>query len=156
MLLPIRSSSMDLFLLSFFFLSEISSFWRTSIALSPFGTQSTSEPRGVEVFVWFIFSDFLPLNDTDIPTLLHCSSLDISVALSSLAHDRCFRTWVFDHLSILPTIPLSPVFCPNERPFFIFPKARWNDFAYYFSLSFCRGILVSFLCCCCSFYFSWH
>ena len=37
-----------------------------------------------------------------------------------------------DHLPILLSIPLSPVFCPNERPpFFNFQKARWDGFASY-------------------------
>ena len=34
-----------------------------------------------------------------------------------------------DHLPILLSVPLSPVFCPNERPpSFNFQKARWDDF----------------------------
>ena len=38
-----------------------------------------------------------------------------------------------DHLPILLSIPLSPVFRPNERPSsFNFQKARWDDFAFYF------------------------
>ena len=38
-----------------------------------------------------------------------------------------------DHLPILLSIPLSPVFHPNKRPpSFNFQKARWDDFAYYF------------------------
>ena len=38
-----------------------------------------------------------------------------------------------DHPPILLSIPLSPVFCPNERsPFFNFQKARWDGFASYF------------------------
>ena len=38
-----------------------------------------------------------------------------------------------DHLPILLSIPLSPVFRPNERPpSFNFQKARWDDFASYF------------------------
>ena len=38
-----------------------------------------------------------------------------------------------DHLPILLSIPLSPVFFPNDRPsFFNFQKARWDDFASYF------------------------
>ena len=38
-----------------------------------------------------------------------------------------------DHLPILLSIPLSPVFRLNEHPpFFNFPKARWDDFALYF------------------------
>ena len=38
-----------------------------------------------------------------------------------------------DHLPILLSIPLSPVFHPNERPpSFNFQKARWDGFASYF------------------------
>ena len=38
-----------------------------------------------------------------------------------------------NHLPILLTIPLSPVFHPNKPPpSFNFQKARWDDFAYYF------------------------
>ena len=38
-----------------------------------------------------------------------------------------------DHLPILLSVPLSPVFCPNERPpSFNFQKARWDGFASYF------------------------
>ena len=34
-----------------------------------------------------------------------------------------------DHLPILLSISISPVFCPNERPLsFNFQKARWDDF----------------------------
>ena len=55
-------------------------------------SRGTSDPRGEEVFDWVISSD-LPFNDPDTPTLLHCSSPDISFAPSSLAPGRCFRTW---------------------------------------------------------------
>ena len=38
-----------------------------------------------------------------------------------------------DHLPILLSVPLSPIFRPNERPpSFNFQKARWDDFASYF------------------------
>ena len=38
-----------------------------------------------------------------------------------------------DHLPILLSIPLSPVFCPNKRPSsFNFQKAHWDGFASYF------------------------
>ena len=38
-----------------------------------------------------------------------------------------------DHLLILLSVPLSPVFCPNERPpSFNFQKACWDGFASYF------------------------
>ena len=37
-----------------------------------------------------------------------------------------------DHLPILLSIPLFPVFCPNERPpSFNFQKACWDGFASY-------------------------
>ena len=39
-----------------------------------------------------------------------------------------------DHLPILLSIPLAPVFRPNERlPSFNFQKARWDGFASYFN-----------------------
>ena len=84
----------------------------------------TSDPRGEEVFDWVISSDFLPINDPDAPTLLHRSSgsrssHDISFAPFSLAFS-CFwevlQDLGSDHLPILLSIPLSPVFRPNERP----------------------------------------
>ena len=38
----------------------------------------------------------------------------------------------FDHLPILLSVPLSPVFRSNERPpSFNFQKACWDDFAFY-------------------------
>ena len=40
-----------------------------------------------------------------------------------------------NHLPILLSVPLSPVFCDNERlslSLFNFQKARWDDFAFYF------------------------
>ena len=119
------SSSRNLFILG------------TSIAITPSGNQeSLPTPAGEEVFDWVISSDLLPLNDPDTPTLLHRSSPEISFALSSLALS-C--SWVVlqdlgsDHLPILLSIPLSPVFCPDERPpSFKFQKARWDGFASYF------------------------
>ena len=92
----------------------------------------TSDPRGEEVFDWIISFDLLPLNDPDTPTLLHRSSPDISFAPSSLAHGRCFRTWVLTTYQFFYQIHLflSQVFCPIERPPFLnFQKARWDGFA---------------------------
>ena len=44
-----------------------------------------------------------------------------------------FQDLGFDHLPILLSVPLSPVFFPNKHPpFFNFQKARWDDFASYF------------------------
>ena len=82
------------FLSSFFPPPQISSFWGTSIAITPFGTQKI------------------------LPAL---AGRKYSIGSSLL-------TWVqdlgSDHLPILLTVPLSPVFCPNERPSsFNFQKA---------------------------------
>ena len=104
-------------------------------------SRGTSEPRGEKVFDWVISSDLLLLNDPDTPTLLHCSSgsrssPDISFAPSSLAFScswEVLQDLGSDHLSILLSIPLSPIFRPNKRPpSFNFQKARWDGFASYF------------------------
>ena len=104
-------------------------------------SRGTSDPRGEEVFDWVISSDLLPLNDLDTPTLLHRSSgsrssPDISFASSTLALDcswEVLQDLGADHLRILLSVPLSPVFCPNERPpSFNFQKTRWDGFASYF------------------------
>ena len=101
----------------------------------------TSDPRGEEVFNWAIFSDLLPLNDPNTPTLLHRStgnrsSPDISFAPTSLALScswEVLQDLGSDHLPILLSIPLSPVFCPNEHPpSFNFQKACWDDFVFFF------------------------
>ena len=104
-------------------------------------SRGTSDPLVEEVFDWVTSSDLLPFNDPDIPTLLHCSSgsrssPDISIAPSSLALScswEVLQDLCFDHLPILLSVLLSPVFRPNERPpSFNFQKARWDDFAFYF------------------------
>ena len=96
-------------------------------------SRGTFDPRREDVFNWVISSDLLPLNDLDTPTLLHCSSgsrssPDISFAPSTLAFPcswEVLQDLGSDHLLILLSIPLSPVFRPNERPpSFIFQKAR--------------------------------
>ena len=84
----------------------------------------TSDPCGEEVFGWVISSDLLPLNDPDTPTFLHRSSgnrssPDIPFAPSSLAFSGSWEVLQdlgSDHLPILLSVPLSPVFRPNERP----------------------------------------
>ena len=80
--------------------------------------------RREEVFDWVISSDLLPLNDPETPTLLHRSSgsrssSDISFAPSTLAFScswEVLQDLGSDHLPILHSVPLSPVFRPNERP----------------------------------------
>ena len=99
-------------------------------------SRGTSDPRGNKVFDWVISSDLLPLNDPDTSTLLHRSSPDISFAPSSLALScswEVLQNLGSDHLPILLSVPLSPIFRPNERPpSFNFKKARWDGFASYF------------------------
>ena len=133
---------------------------------SPLGLKRYFRPLQGGVFNWVISSDPLLLNDPDTPTLLHRSSgsrssLDISFASSSLALS-CFwevlQDLGFDHLPILLSVPIAPVFCPNEHPpSFSIQKACWNGFVSYFDshCPFCRGILVSFsFLYCCS--LLWH
>ena len=58
-----------------------------------------------------------------------------------------------DHLPILLSVPLSLVFCPNERPsYFNFQNARWDDFDFHcpsaeeyssFSLSSAAALFIS-------------
>ena len=100
----------------------------------------TSNPRREEVFDWIISSDLLPLNDPDTSTVLHRSSgsrssPDISFAPSSLALScswEVLQDLGSDHLPILLSIPLSPVFRPNEcPPSFNLQKACWDGFASY-------------------------
>ena len=104
-------------------------------------SRGTSDPRGEEVFDWVISSDLLPFNDPDTPTLLHRSSGSrsspgISFAPSSLALScswEVLQDLGSDHLPILLSVPLSPVFSPNERsPSFNFQRAHWSGFASYF------------------------
>ena len=104
-------------------------------------SRGTSNPRGEEVFNWIIFSDRLHLNDPDTPTLLHRFSgsrfaPDISFAPSTLALScswEVLQDLGSDYLPILLSVPLSPVYRPNERPSsFNFQKARWDGFASYF------------------------
>ena len=95
-------------------------------------SRGTSDPCGEEVFDWVISSDLLSLNDPDTPTLLHRSSPDISFAPFTLAFSRSWEVLQnlgSDHLPILLSVPLTPVFHPNERPpSFNFQETRWDDF----------------------------
>ena len=80
------------FLTSFFLPPEISSLWRTSIAITPFGTQKvllTPMRRKYSI-------GSPSLNDPDKPTFLHRSSLtspSLPPLLPYLALGRYFRIW---------------------------------------------------------------
>ena len=129
------------FLLPFFPPPEISSILGTSIAIARFGTQEVlPTPVGRKYSTGSSLLTSFLLNDPDTPTLLHRSSgsrstPDIFFAPSTLAFScswEVLQDLGFDHLSILLSIPLSPVFRPNKRPpSFNFQKARWDDFASY-------------------------
>ena len=92
---------------------KISLFWGTSIAISPSGTQK------------------IP------PTLMGRkysigSSLPLFLALALSCSWEVLQDLGSDYLPILLLVPLSKVFCPNERPSsFNFQKACWDDFASY-------------------------
>ena len=116
---------------------EISSFWGTSIAITRFGTQEVlPTPVGRKYSTGSSPQTSSPLNDPDTPTLLRRFSPDISFSPSTLAFScswKVLQDLGSDHLPILLSIPLSPVFRPNERPpSFNFQKARWDGFASYF------------------------
>ena len=83
-----------------------------------------SDTCGEDVFDWIISSDLFPINDPDTPTLLHRSSgsrfsSNIFFAPSSLAFScswEVLQNLGSDHLPILLSVPLCPVFHPNKRP----------------------------------------
>ena len=109
----------------------------TSIAITPSGTQEVlPTPVGRKYLSGSSSLTSSPLNDPDTPTLLHCSSPDISFAPSTLAFScswEVLQDLGSNHLPILLSIYLSSVFRPNERPpSFNFQKACWDEFASYF------------------------
>ena len=99
----------------------------------PLGLKSHFQPpRGEEVFHWVISPDLLPLNDPDIPTLLHrstgsCFSPPL-LPLSLSCSWEVLQDLGSDHLPILLFVPLSPV----RSPSFNFQKACWDGFDSYF------------------------
>ena len=127
------------FLLTFF-PPEISSFWGTSIAITPSGTQEVLPTPAGRKYSTGLF----PLTSSSI-TLTHppfyIAPLAVAPPLTPpllppllpfLTLGRCLRTRVLTTYQFFCLSP-SPVFHPNERPpFFNFQKARWDDFASYF------------------------
>ena len=108
------------FHLPFFPPPEISSFWGTSIAISPSGTQMiipTLVGRKYSIGSSPLTS-FPPMTMT---YLLFSIAPPLAFPLLSplspyLAPGRCFRSWGSNQLPILLTVPLSSVFCPNKLP----------------------------------------
>ena len=130
------------FLPPFFPPRQIFLFWGTSIVITPSRTQKvlpTSVGKKHSIGLSPLTSS--PFNDSDISTLFHRSSgsrfsRDISFALFSLFLScswEVLQNLGSDHLPILLTVLLSPVFRPNEcLPSLNFQKARWDDFNFYF------------------------
>ena len=79
-------------------------------------SRGTSDPRGEEVFDWVIYSDLLPLNDPDTPTLLHRSSPLLFLLLLFLAPGRCFRTWVLTTYQFFCLSLFLRSFAPTSVP----------------------------------------
>ena len=123
------------------YLLRLSLLFRTTLCFFYLDIRSRVECKTVLSIDRATTSDLLRLNDTDIPTLLHRSSgsrsyPDISFALFSFSLScswEVLQNLSSDHLPILLTVPLSPVYRPNKRlPSLNFRQARWNDFAFYF------------------------
>ena len=134
----------NLHLLLLLYLPRLSLLFRTALCFFYLDIRSLVECRTVLSFDWVTSSDLLSLNNFDIPTLLHCSSgsrssPDISFALFSLALScswEVLQNLGSDHLPILLTIPLSPVFRPNELlPSLNFQKARRGDIVFTLTLT---------------------
>ena len=86
----------------------------------PLELKSYFIPRGKEILGWVISSDLLSLNDSDKPNFPHrssgsCSSPDIYFAPFSCSL-KALQDLGSDHLPILLTFPLFPVFRPNKLP----------------------------------------
>ena len=107
------------FLPPFFSPPEISSFWWTSIAITPYGIQKVLlTPVGREYSI-----GLSPLTSSPSMTLTHPPSFAplltsplLPLLLPFLAFRRCFRTWVLTTYQFFLSVPLPPVFLPNERP----------------------------------------
>ena len=98
------------FLPPFFPPPEISSFWGTSIAITPYGIRGTSDPCGNEIFDWvspLIYSPSMILTHPPFSIAPPLTSPLLPRLSLSLTPGRCFRTWVlttyqFFYLSLSP------------------------------------------------------
>ena len=123
------------FLRPFFPSPEISSFWGTSIAISPTGIPEVfPTPMGRKYLTGSSLLTFSSM------TLTHFSIAPLAVVplltssllpllLPFLAPGRCYRTWALTTYQFFYPF-LSPQ--PNAPLSFNFQKARWDDLASYF------------------------
>ena len=106
-------------------LQQSPSCWGASIAITASGTQ---EVLPVPVALAHPPFYIAPLA---VAPLLTSPLLPFSLAFSCSC--KVLQDLGSDHLPILLSVPLSPIFRPNERPpSFNFQKARWDDFACHF------------------------
>ena len=162
---PWRMTELTPFLPPFFHPPEISPFWWTSIAITLSGNQGVlPTPAGRKYS-----TGSSPLTSSSSMTLTHSpfyiALLAVAPLLTSpllplllpfLVPGRCFRTWVLTTYQFI-YLSLSPrSFAPTSVPLpSIFRKLWWLYLLLWLSLSYYRGILVSFsLLCCCSLYLS--
>ena len=130
------------FLPSFFFPPEISSFWGTSIVISPSGTQEVlPTPVGRKYS-----TESSPLTFSHSTTLMYLPfyivPLEVSPPLTPPllsplspfpAPGRCFRTWdLITYQFFYLSLSLSGLSPQRASPSLNFQKARWDDFVSYF------------------------
>ena len=139
---PQRMAELTPVLPPFFAPPEISSFWRTSIAITPFfGTQevppilvgrkySTGSSLLTSPTLMILTHPPFSIAPLAVATLL--TSPLRSLLLPFLAPGKCSRTWVLTiYQFFYPSLSLA--YRPNEcPPSFNFLKARWDDFVSYF------------------------
>ena len=120
---------------------DISSFWGTSITITPSGTQEVlPTPAGRKYLIGSSLLTFSPSMTLTHPPF-SIAPLAVAPPLTSPllppfllfpAPGRCYRTWVLTIYQFF-YLSLSPVFRPNEGlPSFNFQKTRWDGFASYF------------------------
>ena len=155
------------FLHPFFPPPEISSFWGTSIAITPSRSQELlPTPVGRK---YSTGSSLLTSSLSMTPTHPPFSIAPLAVALlltspflpplwPSLAPGRCFRTWVLTTCQFFYLFLSLPNLLPQLASSFLQlseSSLGWLCLQHWLSLSFSRRILVSFsFLCCCSPYFS--
>ena len=139
--LLLRMAELTSFLPLFFLPPESSSFWGTSIATTPSGTQEVfPTPVGGK---YSIGSSLLTSSLSTTLTYLHFYIAPLAVVpplISLLLPSpspscswKVLQDLGSNHLPILLTVPFSPVFRPNERTqSFNIQKACCDDFAFYF------------------------
>ena len=116
---------------------EISSFWGTSIAITPSWTQEVLPiPAGRKYSTGSFLltsSPLMTLTQTPFSIASLLTSPLLLLLLLFLAPGRCFRTWVLTiYQFFYPSLSLWSIAPTSVPPPFNFQKARWDGFASYF------------------------